>query len=265
MVEWESVLHDAAERVQDVRDRLVASQGGTEKMGEGASGDITMRVDKEAEEEIVEVVKQKGDVRFVAEEHGESGPADARWTVVVDPIDGSSNFERGVPFYCTSIAVLEGRSLDDATHALVRNLVNGDTYYSEKSGYSTKNGAAIKTTDLTDLREATLGIDISRTTLPVVKSMNGLISSIKRQMHFGANALEMCFFAEGRLDGVVDVRGRTRVVDVAAAHLIARGAGGVFSDKRGAGLNPAMNVRERFTLVGGANQTLHRRILEKLA
>lgn len=264
MVEWESVLHEAAERVQDVRDRLVASQGGTEKIGEGASGDVTMRVDKEAEDEIIEVVRQKGEVRLVAEEHGESGPRDARWTVVVDPIDGSSNFERGIPFYCTSIAVLEGRSLDDASHALVRNLVNGDTYYSERGGFSTKNGVAIKTTELTDLREATLGIDISRTTLPVVRSLNVLVSSIKRQMHFGANALETCFFAEGWLDGVVDVRDRTRVVDVAAAYLIAKEAGGVFSDKHGAGLSPEISVKERFNLVAGANPTLHARILEKL-
>ncbi len=264
MVEWESVLREAAERVQDVRDRLVSAQQGTESMGEGASGDVTMRVDKEAEDEIVDAVRQKGDVRFVAEEHGESGPKGARWTVVVDPIDGSSNFERGIPFYCTSIAVLEGRRLEDASYALVRNLVNGDTYYSEKAGYSTKNGSEIKTSAASELRDATLGIDISRTTLPVVKSLNGLIASIKRQMHFGANALETCFFAEGRLDGIVDVRGRARVVDVAAAYLIARQAGGVFSDHSGTALDPAMNVRERFSLVAGANGTLHARILARL-
>jgi myo-inositol-1(or 4)-monophosphatase len=264
LVEWESVLHEAAERVQDVRDRLISTQRGTERIGQGAGGDITMRVDQEAEEEIIELVKQKGDVRLIAEEHGESGPKDAKWTVVIDPIDGSSNFERGIPFYCTSIAVLRGKTLDDATHALVRNLVNGDTYYSEAGGYSTKNGAQIKTSALEDLREATLGIDISRTTLPVVRSMNSLISSIKRQMHFGANALEACYLAEGRLDGFLDVRGRIRVVDLAAGYLIARQAGAVFSDERGGGLNPAISVGERFSVVGAANRALHARILGKL-
>ena len=204
------------ERVQEVRDRLVSSQKGTERIGEGAGGDITMRVDQEAEEEIIAVLKQKGDVRLVAEEKGESGPKDARWTVIIDPIDGSSNFEKGIPFYCTSIAVLEGKTLDDASHGLVRNLVNGDTYYAEAGSYATKNGGEIRTSNLQELREATVGIDISRTTLPVVKSLNVLIASIKRQMHFGANALETCFLAEGRLDGFVDVRGRIRVMDMAA-------------------------------------------------
>src|SRR5580698_8000049 len=113
-------------------------------MGEGAGGDVTMRVDQEAEDEIIAVVRQKGDVRLVAEENGESGPKDARWTVIIDPIDGSSNFERQIPFYCTSIAVLDGRTLDDASHALVRNLVSGETYYAEAAGYATKNGAQIR-------------------------------------------------------------------------------------------------------------------------
>jgi myo-inositol-1(or 4)-monophosphatase len=264
LVEWESVLHDAAERVQEVRDKLVSAREGTERIGEGAGGDITMRVDQEAEQEIIAVLKQKGDVRIVAEEQGETGPKDARWTVIVDPIDGSSNFERGIPFYCTSIAVLEGRTLDDTKHGLVRNLVNGDTYYAQAGSYATKNGAEIKTSTLQNLREATVGIDISRTTLPVVKSLNVLIASIKRQMHFGANALETCFLAEGRLDGFLDIRGRIRIMDMAAGQLIAKQAGAVFSDERGGPLRPAISVKERFSVVGGGNSTLHAHILAKL-
>ncbi|MGA2663725.1 MAG: inositol monophosphatase family protein [Nitrososphaerales archaeon] len=263
MVEWETVLREAGERVQEIRDGLVSASEGTEKVGEGAGGDTTMRVDQEAEDAIIEVVKQmdRGDLRLVAEEHGESGPRDARWTVIIDPIDGSSNFERGIPFYCTSIAVIEGRSLAGARHGLVRNLLNGDVYYSGAEGPSTKNGAEIRSSPLEDLSAATLGIDLSRTTLPVVRSLNGLIAAVKRQMHFGANALETCFLAEGRLDGFLDVRGRIRVMDMAAGYLIARQAGAVFSDERGGPLDPKISVRERFSVVAGGNPAIHRRIL----
>ncbi len=264
MVEWESVLREAAGRAQEVRDRLVSSPRGTEKLGQGAGGDTTMRVDREAEEEIIALLRQKGDVRLVAEELGESGPKDARWTAVIDPIDGSSNFERGIPFYCTSIAILEGKTLDHAKYALVRNLVNGDTYYAEAGGSPTKNGSMINTSTVEDLREATLGIDLSRTTLPVVQSLNELVSSIKRQMHFGANALETCFLAEGGLDGFLDVRGRIRIMDIAAGYLIAKQAGAVFSDERGGALNPPITVKGRFSIVGGANLTIHSRILAAL-
>lgn len=264
MVEWESVLKEAGERVQAVRDRLVASQTGSERMGEGAGGDTTMRVDKEAEEEIVQLIRQKADVRIIAEEMGESGPVDSRWTVIIDPIDGSSNFERQIPFYCTSIAVLEGRTLDDASHALVRNLVSGDTYYAEADSYATKNGVEIRTSQVTELRDAIVGVDISRSSLAMVSSLNHLISSIRRQVHFGANALETCFLAEGKIDGFADVRARIRVMDMAAAYLIARQAGAVFSDREGMPLKPAISVKERFSVAGAGNKALLEKMLEKL-
>ena len=264
MVEWESLLKEAGERVQEVRDRLVASREGNERVGEGAGGDTTMRVDKEAEDEIIEVVMQKGDLRLVAEERGESGPKDASWTVIIDPIDGSSNFERQIPFYCTSIAVLDGKTLDDASHALVRNLVSGDTYYAEAAGYATKNGSEIKASLVNDLREAMVGVDVSKTSLQVVSSLNELISSVRRQVHFGANALEACFLAEGKIDGFVDVRDRIRVMDMAAAYLIGKRAGAVFSDRQGRPIRPTISVKERFSVIGAGNKALHAKMLQKM-
>jgi myo-inositol-1(or 4)-monophosphatase len=264
LVEWESLLKEAGERVQEVRDRLVTAQQGTERLGEGAGGDTTMRVDMEAENEIIQVVRQKGDVRLIAEENGESGPKDARWTVIIDPIDGSSNFERQIPFYCTSIAVIEGKSLDDATHALVRNLISGDTYYAEAAGYATRNGLEIKSSQTEELRDAIVGVDVSHTSLEHVSSLNELVSSVKRQVHFGANALEACFLADGKIDGFVDLRGRIRVMDMAAAYLIGRQAGAVFSDRDGNRVNPAISVKERFSILGAGNRILQGKMIEKL-
>lgn len=266
MVEWEAVLKEAGERVQEVRDRLVSSQEGAERLGEGASGDVTMRVDSEAENEIIDAVRQKGgDVRIVSEERGESEGVSSRWTVVIDPIDGSSNFEKQIPFYCTSIAVLDGAgSFERASHALVRNLLNGETYYAEAGGYSSKNGAQIRTSEVRDLHEAVVGMDISRTTIDVVQRVSPLITSVRRQVHFGANALEACLMAEGRIDGFVDVRGKMRVVDMAAAYLIGRQAGAIFSDDLGAPLNPRISLKERFSVVAAGNPALHAKILAKL-
>jgi myo-inositol-1(or 4)-monophosphatase len=264
LVEWESVLHDAAERVQSVRDRLAASGEGKQQLGRGASGDVTMRVDEEAENEIVQAVREKGDVRVVAEEGGESGSKDSRWTVIIDPIDGSSNFERDIPFYCTSIAVLEGTRLSDVTHAIVRNLVNGDTYYAEAAGYATRNGTEIRTNDTLTLKDAMLGIDLSKTNRQQVTRVAELLTSSRRQVHFGANALEACFLAEGKIDGFLDIRGRLRIMDFAGAYLIASRAGAVFSDDRGKALSPEISMAARLSVVGAANATLHRLIIERL-
>ena len=125
MVDWEPILKEAGKQVQEISDRLKGTERGRESRGRGAGGDITMRVDAEAEECIVKLVRgQVRDVRVVAEEAGVIGAGRARWTVVVDPIDGSTNYARGLPFYCTSIAVLEGESLEHVKYGLVRNLIN---------------------------------------------------------------------------------------------------------------------------------------------
>jgi myo-inositol-1(or 4)-monophosphatase len=264
VVEWESVLREAAERVQKTRDGYVAAHSGTEKLGPGAGGDQTMAVDRDAEKDILETIKQMGSVNVVSEEVGEIKNNGARWTVVVDPLDGSSNFERQIPYYCTSIAVIEGQALKDARYALVRNLVNGDVYYAEKGGAATKNGQEIKTNPTQELGEAMVGMDLSKTSQDVIKELLPLMISVRRQMHFGANALEICFLADGRLDAFIDVREKMRIWDLAGAYLIAQRAGAVFTTGRGMELAPAISVSERFTVAGSANTTLHNKILEKL-
>src|SRR5579864_2109425 len=120
MVNWESILKEAGEQVQSISDRLKGKQSGLEAQGQGAGGDVTMKVDADAERSIMDLVSgQVPDVRFITEEAGVVGPSGSRWTVIIDPIDGSANYARGLPFYCTSIAVAEGPSLEDVKHGLV--------------------------------------------------------------------------------------------------------------------------------------------------
>src|ERR1035437_9137942 len=128
MGNWESILKEAGEQVQGISDRFKGKQSGLAAQGKGAGGDITMKVDADAEKSIMDLVSgQVSDVRFVTEEAGMVGPSDATWTVIIDPIDGSANYARGLPFYCTSIAVVEGASLEDAKHGMVRNLISEET------------------------------------------------------------------------------------------------------------------------------------------
>ncbi len=262
MAEWESILKQAAEKVQTIADSYLGQESGRKGLGVGAGGDITMRADADAEKAIVELI-QVPDARVVAEESGETGATGARWTVVVDPIDGSWNYSRGLPFYCTSIAVLEGGSVRDIKHALVRNLVNGDVYYAEE-GRVERNGRRIETSKTTSLKEACVGIDLSKAGAKVTTQLVPLVSSIRKQVHFGANALEMCFLAEGRIDGFVDMRGLLRIVDFAAAYKICLEAGAVFSDDKAKALEPRISLQERFNVVGGANDAIHQEILSAI-
>lgn len=262
--EWRSLLLDAAEEARAAAQRFVKPSARARVVGVGAAGDRTIEADRAAERAIVGALGA-ADVRILSEEMGWGGRVDGKWLAIVDPLDGSSNFSRGIPFYCTSIAVVEGASLAGARFAVVEDLVDGDAYYAEAGKGATKNGRAISTSRTGELSESILSVDMSRTTAATVASLAPLVAAAKRQVHFGANALELCLVAEGRTDGFVDLRGRMRITDFAGAYLIAKEAGAVSSDGSGAPLSPALDLEHRFSYIVSANQRLHRQILEKVS
>ncbi len=265
MVNWESILKEAGEQVQSIADRHKGRKSGLEEQGQGAGGDITMRVDAEAEKSIMDLVtSQVDEVKFVTEEAGEVGDAGSRWTVVVDPIDGSSNYARGLPFYCTSIAVLEGPSLEDVKHGLVRNLISEETYYAEKGRGAERDGTPLKTSRATTLSDSCVGIDMSKASRATVERLVPLIAAVRKPAHFGANALEQAFLADGKIDAFVDIRDRMRVVDFAAGYLIAMEAGAVFSGPDGRPVNTRVSLAEKFNVVAACNTKLQELILRKL-
>jgi myo-inositol-1(or 4)-monophosphatase len=261
---WRELLLESSDEVRRVVGQLQSRKERERVVGIGASGDETLLADREAERIIVGALSKVNGVRILSEEAGEVGNKNARFAAVVDPLDGSSNFERRIPFYCTSVAIAKGSRLADVRFGLVRNLVNGDVYYAEKGRGATKNGRRIATSTTSELREAVLAADLSRTDERTFSGLARTITSAQRQVHFGANALELCLLAEGMIDGFVDVRGKTRIVDFTAGYLIAKEAGALFSGKEGEKLAPKLEMRERFGFVASANPELHRRIMKAL-
>jgi myo-inositol-1(or 4)-monophosphatase len=264
VTDWRELLFEAVDRVQRVAKKSAVERERGRVVGIGASGDSTLVVDRDAEREILESLSGVPRLRVISEEKGDSGGRDTEYTAIVDPIDGSSNFGRAIPFYCVSIGITKGRQLSDAAYAIVRNLVNGDTYYAERGIGSSKNGKPIRTSSETNIGDAVVGIDISRAEERTIRDLAPLVSRVKRQVHFGANALELCLMAEGKTDAFVDTRGKMRIVDTAAAYLISKEAGAVFSEPSGSVLQPALELGERFGFVASANATIHGEILALL-
>ncbi len=263
-VDWRGLLEGATLDAQRAVSTVASSEERSASVGVGASGDLTLLADKKAEEAILGPLSQVLGIRIISEEAGEVGPRDSARVAIVDPLDGSSNFQRGVPFYCSSVGVVEGKTLSSLGHALVRNLVTGDVYFAEKGRGASKNGRSILTSRTKSLGAAVAGIDISRAPASVVRSLAGLVSSVGRQVHLGANALELCLLAEGVMDVIVDVRGHARLVDVAGGFLIAAEAGAVVTDPRGSPLDPRLSSDSRFSFVASANRELHELVLREL-
>jgi myo-inositol-1(or 4)-monophosphatase len=257
----EKVLLEATERVQEKVASITREGRRGETVGVGASGDKTLLADKVAEDEILAALSSVGGVRVLSEEAGRSGDPGAGSLAVIDPLDGSSNFERGIPFYCTSIALVDGETLNGVTFGIVRDLVSGDVYAARRGKGATKNGRPIRTTTITSPSKATAGVDLSGAPRELVAQHGPLVSGLKRTVHFGANALEICYLADGRVDAFVDIRRKIRITDFAAAYLIATEAGATFSDENGNGLEVSFDLNRRFSFVASANGGLHKEIL----
>ena len=141
-------------------------------------------LDIAADEVALRVLRGAG-FRVVSEESGMTG--DGELTVVVDPIDGSTNCDHGVPFYATSLAVLKDEEL---VAALVMNQATGTIYEAERGAGAYRDGVAISPSGQRDFAKS-------------IVSFSGLPKQHlgwAQYRSLGAASLEICLVADGSLD-----------------------------------------------------------------
>lgn len=170
-------------------------------------------------------------MRVISEESGVSGSGDL--TVVIDPIDGSTNCDRGIPFYATSLAVFSG---DELVAAYVENLATGTVFEAQKGAGATRDGVTIRSSGQRHLDESLV-------------AFSGLAEHHAGWAQFrtlGAASLECCLVADGSLDGFrVAQRTTLATWDYLGGLLIAREAGAVAQDLHGLELEVCEPVDRR--------------------
>jgi myo-inositol-1(or 4)-monophosphatase len=207
--------------VADVKGVLAAMPTRAERervVGRRAGGDDTVALDEAAETATLAHF-DRDDVRIVSEEIGVRG--DGRYTVVVDPIDGSQNAERGLPYFGLSVAVAEGDTIDDVFFGYVYDFGAGEEWSAVRGGGAFLDGEPL-TGEPNDWIEL-LSLEATRASL-VGESLAVLAPLTDRVRGLGAQALTYCHLAAGRTDAVVCLR-PSRPVDFAAAQLVVRERG----------------------------------------
>jgi myo-inositol-1(or 4)-monophosphatase len=154
------------------------------------------------------------DVKLVSEEVGVLG--NGRWTVVVDPIDGSLNAKRGIPFFSISIAVADGDTMDDVVFGYVYDFGAREEWTATRGGGAYLNGKL-----LTELPKDELEIlSFEATTTAYVSENAARFDGVAHRLRLmGSLAISLCHLAAGRVDGVVSLKA-ARSVDIAAAQLL---------------------------------------------
>ncbi len=266
-IDWQPIFSEFKSNIQAaVKPCLATIKEPQPNLGMGAGGDMMKPVDLAAENAIVQTI-QKKDISFtlVSEESGTKkyGNSPDECYVCVDPIDGTTNLTRGLPFYCSSIAVSNKSELRDVYAGMVIDLIHGDTYTAFSGKGAHKNGEPIHTSKIRSLDDAVMGVDLNAYKAKLNMTVSAaLIENIKHTRHFGANALEICFVASGLTDAFIDLRGKIRTTDVAAGFLIVKEAGGTVTDPNNLPINVKLDPKQTLNFIASANMDIHQKILD---
>jgi myo-inositol-1(or 4)-monophosphatase len=243
----------AAHAVRDALARHPETADRGRRLERGEGGDVTMVLDRVAEEAVLAELEATGDaMTAISEERGEvelnGGGAPY---VVIDPVDGSLNAKRHLPFHALSLAFARGRSMADVEFGYVFDLASEEEWWARSGEGAFLDGERLAQLERRESLEI-VGLENAKPEL-IGEHATGIAKlPASRVRMLGSVALGLCFVADARLDALVSLRD-VRSVDVAAGQLIVREAGGVVlfpdaGDDAGLGLD----MRSRVVAAGPA-------------
>jgi myo-inositol-1(or 4)-monophosphatase len=218
MTPWLELCRAAVADVEDVLASMPTREERGRPIGRGKGGDTTIAVDAAAERAVLAHFDLP-DVRIVSEEIGIKGTGPV--TIVVDPIDGSQNAERGIPYFALCVAVAEGETMDDVVFGFVHDFGAGEEWSAVRGGGAFLDGKPL-TGEPGDPIEF-MSLEATRADL-ILDRLTRLAPLTDRVRVMGAQAITFCHLAAGRTDAVVCLK-PSRSVDFAGAQLLIRERG----------------------------------------
>jgi myo-inositol-1(or 4)-monophosphatase len=228
VTDWLAVCREASAGVRAVLSELPTRYEREPPVGAGEGGDETTAVDAAAEAAVLarlEVAHREGAAfTLVSEELGERvfGDGGGGLRVVVDPIDGSMNAKRGIPFFSLSIAVASGPLMGDVELGYVYDFGSGEEWVARLDAGAFLDGEPLDGPG-PKVDVEILAFEATRTDL-VAERAAGMVGFAYRTRIMGSLALSLCHLAAGRVDAVVSLK-PARSVDIAAAQLLVRERG----------------------------------------
>lgn len=259
-VDWLAVCRRAAERVRAALARYPTTAERAVETGRGEGGDTALVIDRAAEEAVLEELDALGvPLTVVSEERGEltlhgGGPVHA----VVDPVDGSLNAKRGLPFASVSIAIASGPTLSDTDFGYVAALEPRTEWWAVRGGGAFTDDERLARLEPGPLE--VLGLETARPRLvaEAASAIGGL--EARRVRALGSVAVTLAFVAQGVLDAMISLRA-VRSVDAAAGALLVREAGGAVAFPE-AGERPSVDLAMRSRVMAARDPEVLAKLLE---
>ena len=224
-----------------------------------APADFVSRVDREAEEAIIDAVASRhADAIVIGEELSPATPLGSALAFIVDPLDGTTNFLHGFPHYAVSIAAVVGGTIQAAA---VLNVPTGELFTATAGGGARRNGETIRVSALEQPDRALIGTGIPfrhRELIdPYLRQLPAIMRGAAGIRRAGSAALDLADVACGRFDAFWELR--LAPWDIAGGILLVREAGGIITDLDGSPIPLAT------TSVVAGNPAMHRWLLETVA
>jgi myo-inositol-1(or 4)-monophosphatase len=224
-------LHSAKHFAESSGKLLMEKFGDRQQLEFKGPTNFLTQLDIKSQNNLKKLLLQYPDHGFIAEEE-ECIKPNAEWVWVVDPLDGTTNYSRGYPLFCVSVALLHK---GETVLGIVHNPILMETFSAIKGDGANLNGEAITTSNTSILAESLLasGFPYDAWTNP---NNNGeqwknLLKKVVSLRSDGSAALDLCHVALGRIDGYWELD--LEQWDIAAGALIVQEAGGKVSKING--------------------------------
>ena len=223
-------------------------------------------VDQVAEEIVVAACERFASeglrFRLRSEELGDRSFGADSPTLLLDPVDGSLNAMQGLPYFCTSLALVDGEHLGDVVVGVVRNLATGTVFSAVRGRGALRDGQP--------LQPLPVAVERGRVPILMVEAVGSatlgrilpvIVGTARRARLCGSAALSLCLVASGAASALISPEGM-RAHDCAAALLLIEELGGTVTDLAGRGLDrlPA-RVDARVPVVASLDAAAHALVL----
>jgi myo-inositol-1(or 4)-monophosphatase len=257
--QWLPVCRRAAERVRAALRRFPTTSERSVETGRGEGGDRTLVIDRAAEDAVLEELERTDvPLTVISEERGEVAlNGGGTLHAVVDPVDGSLNAKRGLPYASVSIAIAGGATLDDVEFGYIAAIDPQLEWFAARGDGAFAGGQRLPLLEPGPLE--VLGVETARPRRVADAAAAIAELDARRIRALGSVAVTLALVAEGALDAMLSLRA-VRSVDAAAGALLVREAGGEVAFPEG-GEHPSLGLEMRSRVMAARDAELLGRLL----
>ncbi|MFQ5744503.1 MAG: inositol monophosphatase family protein [Acidobacteriota bacterium] len=258
--------HESQAHLDRLRSEVVS---GT-TVGVNAKGDPQRHFDVAVDQWVRRWLTEHYDGGIVVSEEEtevlEFGNEQDGYRFVVDPVDGSDNYVRGLPLSALSVAVLPREAplrADRVVYGLVGDVYDGDPFVAAREQGAYRSGQRLRTSRTHCLRDSVLSCELNHWAPD--GSLARTLEGCAGVRAYGCASRALCLVAVGALDAHIDVRSRLTPESFLAASLMVTEAGGHVRRLDGAALGPFRSLQDRTTLVAASTRELAEEIIDAIA